>query len=229
MEYPHKPSMGLFSSGEEYSIVYRRKQKPVEEPQVGMGLLCFMLGQNFLVFGSSQTCPRLINALCPGRSFHCLLEKPRIFLGVRSVYWLGNNLFFQKAHVFLGSKDKRSVFWRCLEQIYLVHGQPWDTSLWGRAQGTHLSDVTRILSSLDELKRSSFSLKYSSMHCSSKSWTFLSSSSVMKSSGGGGEKESWDRAGTQQHLVCGLTTALKKSRLGNVYQIQLRVPHRIQI
>lgn len=47
---------------------------------------------------------------------------------------------------------------------------------------THLSEVTRILSSLEELNRSSFSLKYSSMHCSSKSCTFLSSSSVMKSS-----------------------------------------------
>ncbi|TNN38749.1 hypothetical protein EYF80_051081 [Liparis tanakae] len=45
-----------------------------------------------------------------------------------------------------------------------------------------LSDVTLILSSLEEWKRSSFSLKYSSMHCSSKSWTFFSSSSVMKSS-----------------------------------------------
>lgn len=37
MEYPHKPSMGLFSSGEDYSILYRRKLKPVEEPQVGDG------------------------------------------------------------------------------------------------------------------------------------------------------------------------------------------------
>lgn len=45
-----------------------------------------------------------------------------------------------------------------------------------------LSEVTLILSSLEEWNRSSFSLKYSSMHCSSKSWTFLSSSSVMKSS-----------------------------------------------
>lgn len=49
----------------------------------------------------------------------------------------------------------------------------------------NLSDVTRILSSLEELKRSSFSLKYSSMHCSSKSCTFFSSSSVIKSSVGG--------------------------------------------
>lgn len=46
----------------------------------------------------------------------------------------------------------------------------------------HLSEVTRILSSLEELNLSSFSLKYSSMHCSSKSWTFFNSSSVMKSS-----------------------------------------------
>lgn len=45
-----------------------------------------------------------------------------------------------------------------------------------------LSEVTRILSSLEEWNRSSFSLKYSSMHCSSKSCTFFSSSSVMKSS-----------------------------------------------
>lgn len=42
--------------------------------------------------------------------------------------------------------------------------------------------MTRILSSLEELNLSSFSLKYSSMHCSSKSWTFFNSSSVMKSS-----------------------------------------------
>lgn len=48
----------------------------------------------------------------------------------------------------------------------------------------NLSDVTRILSSLEELKRSSFSRKYSSMHCSSKSCKFFSSSSVMKSSVG---------------------------------------------
>lgn len=47
---------------------------------------------------------------------------------------------------------------------------------------SYLSDVTLILSSLEEWNRSSFSLKYSSMHCSSKSWTFFSSSSVMKSS-----------------------------------------------
>lgn len=47
---------------------------------------------------------------------------------------------------------------------------------------SNLSEVTLILSSLDEWNRSSFSLKYSSMHCSSKSWTFFSSSSVMKSS-----------------------------------------------
>lgn len=45
-----------------------------------------------------------------------------------------------------------------------------------------LSEVTLILSSLDEWNLSSFSLKYSSIHCSSKSWTFFSSSSVMKSS-----------------------------------------------
>lgn len=55
-------------------------------------------------------------------------------------------------------------------------------------QGTHLSEVTRILSSLDELKWSSFSLKYSSIHCSSKSCTFLSSSSVMNSS----VEKKWD-------------------------------------
>ena len=57
MEYPHKPSMGLFSSGEEYSMVYRRKQKPVEEPQVGLGLLYFMSGTKLSNFWSKPDLP----------------------------------------------------------------------------------------------------------------------------------------------------------------------------
>lgn len=46
----------------------------------------------------------------------------------------------------------------------------------------NLSKVTRILSSLPEWNLSSFSLKYISTHCSSKSWSFFWSSSVKKSS-----------------------------------------------
>lgn len=57
--------------------------------------------------------------------------------------------------------------------------------------------MTRILSSLEELNLSSFSLKYSSMHCSSKSWTFFNSSSVMKSS----VEKNWEKI-IWQILTC---------------------------
>lgn len=92
-------------------------------------------------------------------------------------------------------------------------------------QRTHLSEVTRILSSLDELKWSSFSLKYSSMHCSSKSCTFLSSSSVMNNS----VEEKWnvrqrsksDGAWSVGLMTFQMWTKVRRTGLGSLLNLRL--------
>lgn len=171
--------------------------------------LALCLGQKFLVSGPSQICSRHTNSPIQLKPSTISWEDPgSLSLELWSTDWTGNVLFFQKVHVFLGNKANhmRSMFWRCENNLT-------GNMACGRKHlcgGTHLSDVTRILSSLDELKWSSFSRKYSSMHCSSKSCTFLSSSSVMKSSvgvEGEGEESRKTEQGPQRHPVCGLMTS----------------------
>lgn len=178
--------------------------------------LALCLGPKFPGSSQSQICSRLTNSPVQFKAFTVSWKgSGSLSLELWSTDWIGVVLFFQKSMILGGVKV--SV---CFGDVSTIQPVTWAVSGKHPWEGTHLSDVTRILSSLDELKRSSFSLKYSSMHCSSKSCTFLSSSSVMKSSvrvGGWGREENCEtEQGPQQHLVCGLMTVLKKSRLGKV-------------